>query len=353
MARFINAIGKEYIPDKFLTYNDVLLQPQYSRIESRKDPSTKTKIGSIELDIPIIASPMDTVCEGEMSIALDKLGGLGIMHRFIKDYDHAFKEGQIVGSCKCVAMAVGYDLDAAKAVSQIFTAHKKPTLICVDLAHGDLEKCLETIETIREVNTKVNIMSGSICTPDAAERSIDAGANILRVGVGGGSMCTTRIRTGHGASNLTAIMQIKERLFKNGLDASIVADGGITNSGDIIKALAAGADAVMLGRLLAGTDESPGELLNVGCDHYVKRYRGMASKEFMDTINKTDVTPEGESTEIEYKGSVVHVINELMGGLRSGMSYSGAKDIVDLQKKAIFTEISYHSYIEGTPHGKL
>lgn len=356
MAKFINALGKEYQPEKFLTYDDVLLEPQYSKIKSRKDPNVSVKLGkNIYLNIPIVTAPMDTVVDHNMYTTIDNMGGLAIFHRFYNNKDKQYKDYYYAASNKprnwflsCSKKSIELDKDNLNTMENIARLQRMNCGICIDLAHGDLEDCLLAIEHIRSMSSNIDIISGSICTPDAAERSIDAGATILRVGVGGGSMCTTRVNTGHGSSNLTAIMRIKDRI---GDTASIVADGGIRNSGDIVKAIAAGANAVMLGKLLAGTDESPGDIVIKNGNKF-KKYRGMASQEIMDITGKNGVAPEGESTLIPYKGSVVHIINNLIGGLKSGMSYSNASTLKELQEKAIFTEISYHSYIEGTPHGK-
>lgn len=321
-----------------LTFDDVLLVPQYSELASRAEADISTRLGNITLKVPIVSANMDTVTETTMAIAMGESGGLGILHRYAS-------EEAIIKSCKDIIM-MGYEAvpsvgvmpeDVKKAIS-----YKEFTnSICLDVAHGDSKAVVAMILELKKEGY-VNIIAGNVATGDGALRLYDVGANIIKVGVGPGSVCTTRIVTGHGVPQLTAIEDVYKRFSRLDNKAYIIADGGIRHSGDIVKALAAGADAVMIGGLLAGTNQSP----NKGV------YRGMASSEAqMDFKGKVgNGTAEGVSVKIQAKGSVYEIIHQLSGGIRSGLSYSGCKNIEELQKYAIFMTITANGLAESHPH---
>jgi IMP dehydrogenase len=200
----------------------------------------------------------------------------------------------------------------------------------------------------------INVIAGNVATREGARRLANAGAKVIKVGIGPGSLCTTRIITGHGVPQLTAIMECAS--IKKDYGITIIADGGIRNSGDIVKALAFGADLVMVGSLFAGTDESPGEFVQLtnekGLRYHAKAYRGMASRAARDSVAKTDssYTPEGESTFVKWKGPVQDVMRQLEGGIRSGFSYSGAHNLQELQENAEYVVISGNGMAESKPH---
>lgn len=343
------------------TFDDLMLVPQHSEVKSRKAPNVKTTVGNVELDIPIMSAPMNTVTEVNMAAVLSNLGGAPVVHRYMSADDMVKMATKIIafGCNNKVFYAVGAAGDYFTRVEKLRELGVKN--FCVDVANGHSEICLKAVESIRNSIPDANIMAGNVCTYDGARRLVEVGTNVVRVGVGPGSMCKTRIVTGHGVPQLSAIddcVDIKN-LFAG---VSIVADGGIRNSGDIVKALAIGADAVMVGGLLAGTDETPGEIydwhtLRPGDYRQFKKYAGMASEEgrkFNGWFTEEDASfvPEGESTEIPYKGPVKNVIDNLVGGLRVGMSYAGALSLQELRENAEWVRVTQNGHIEGTPHGK-
>ena len=324
--------------NKALTYDDVLLVPQYSDIESRKEVDIKNDLDErICLNLPVISSPMDTVTEEQMAVAMYDIGGLGIVHR----YNTIEKQCEIVrkvyktfisSSCtRQIGGAVGVTGDYLKRAVNLFDAGVN--VICIDVAHGHHVLVERAIKSIRdEIGSSVHIMAGNVATRKGFEDLADWGASSVRCNVGGGSICSTRIQTGHGMPGLQTIMDcaISDR------DTKIIADGGIRSSGDIVKALAAGADFVMLGSMLAGTEESPGFMIVDEGGNKSKTYRGMASKEAQMNWRGKYSSNEGITTMIPYKGSVANVLEEIRAGITSGFSYSGARNIKELQAKAQF-----------------
>jgi IMP dehydrogenase len=374
---FINAHGVKYTPDKFLSYNDVVLLPQRSEFHSRNDPriDLSTKLTSnINLNIPILSANMDTITEGDMVLAMGKQGAFGVLHRFYKSEEEFYHDVErIIKEFGCVAFSIGADAEHLATIERLVKTYDKAQLVaCIDLAHGHLRKCSEQIIRIRKnYANRVQIIAGNVCTAQGVVDLVGAGANAVKIGIGGGSLCSTRLVTGHGMPMLTSIMQARQAINAMQSNAAIIADGGIKTSGDIIKALAAGADSVMIGGLLAATDEAPGGYyLPTGDGVYgnplsewvfwpktedvkglYKKYRGQSSKDFMDSIEKTGVTPEGEHTYLPCKGPVGTILQNLIGGIRSGMTYSGVSNLHELSNRATFIEIGQHGYIEGTPHG--
>ena len=334
-----------------LTYDDVLLVPQYSDIKSRKEIDISNDLEEVmRLKIPIISAPMDTVTEAEMAVALGRLGGLGIIHRY----------SSIKNQCKLVAKAweelsldpnprvgaaIGITADYLERAIQL--AHSGAKVLCVDVAHGHHSLVERAIKTIKEaLNGSVHIMAGNVATLEAFNSLSDWGADSVRCNIGGGSICSTRIQTGHGVPGLHTILECA----KTDRPAKIIADGGIRTSGDICKALAAGADFVMLGSLLAGTAQSPGEQVTVASGEKFKVYRGMASKEAQFDWRGKFSSNEGISTTIPFKGNVDNVIKDLANGICSGLSYSGCRTISEFQAKAQFIKQTVAGLKESNTH---
>ena len=328
-----------------LSFDDVLLVPQYSDIESRKVLTTKNSLGDIELYLPIISSPMDTVTEVDMASIVDAHGGLGIIHRYNRPAGQAdlVKRARL-RNIKNVGAAIGVTgdfLERAQAVVE-----EGATVLCVDVAHGHHSMMRDALRALRmALGDSVHIMAGNVATGEGANALAEWGADSVRVGVGGGSICSTRLVSGHGVPTLQSVMDCVDA----GCPIPIIADGGMKTSGDIVKALAAGADFVMLGSMLAGTDQSPGQVFDTGDKKY-KVYRGMASSEAQVNWRGKTSTPEGISTTIPYKGDVNRILADLQGGIQSGMSYSGATSIQELQAKAKFIRQTVAGQAESFTH---
>jgi IMP dehydrogenase len=331
-----------------LTYDDALLLPQYSEVESRSEVDLEQTLSdSIKLRIPIISSPMDTVTEKDMVIALDEMGALGVLHRYLP----LMKQAELAYHCnkdgaKNIGAAIGVTNDyLVRAEALVNIGHVN--VLCVDVAHGHhvmVERALKSLKD--KFGDKVHLMAGNVATLEAFNDLADWGADSIRCGIGGGSICTTRIQTGHGVPGLATIFECAE----SDRDAKIIADGGIKNSGDIVKALAAGADFVMLGSLVAGTAESPGQLLSYTDGSKRKAYRGMASRAAQKAWRGKASTAEGVASTVHYKGNVNEVINNLVGGIKSGCSYSGARSLHELRTSAKWTRQSAASMAESLPH---
>lgn len=342
---------KEYSSNNYICFDDILMVPQYSEVTSRSNVDLKMPIGGYSwLDFPIIASPMDTVCEKNMAIAIAESGGIGIIHRFMsaKSQIKMIKEVYNYNELK---LAVGAALSSTfveEHVEKLISAGA--SMILIDTANGHSQMTINAVLRLKNiVGDSVHIMAGNVSTVEGYVALDAAGADSVRVGIGGGSMCTTRIVSGHGIPTLSSIINVREARDKFNLNAGIVADGGIRNTGDMIKAFAAGADSVMLGSMLAGTDESPGSLYLQGNEKF-KSFRGMASKEA--NKNKNIAVAEGISTRIPHKGSVKNVIKDIKGGIGSGCSYSGVDFLHDLYKDSMYVRVSPLSIKESLPHGR-
>jgi len=323
-----------------ISFDDVLLVPQYSDIESRKSLTTSNELdNTTTLQLPVISSPMDTVTEVDMAFAMDTHGGLGIIHR----YNSPAEQAKLVKASKLKGMtnigaAIGVTGDYLERAQAL--VEEGANVLCVDVAHGHHSMTKEALRVLKlSFDSSVHIMAGNVATGEGAVDLANWGANSVRVGIGGGSICSTRLVSGHGIPTFQTIMEC----VTAGCPVPIIADGGIKTSGDIVKALAAGADFVMLGSMLAGTDQSPGQVFDNGNKRY-KVYRGMASSEAQVNWRGKTSTPEGVSTTIPYKGDVNSILADIKGGIQSGMSYSGARTIRDLQAKAQF--------IRQTPAGQ-
>lgn len=342
--------------DTALCFDDILLVPQRSSVSSRHSVNTKMVIGhgkrSISLSLPIIAAPMDTVCDIEMCMAMSSIGGIGILHRYMS-YEDQLKKTKVLADAEfafgvAIASNNGF-MDQAQALY-----YAGARLLLVDTANGHGSYAVDAVKALRDRFDDIHIMAGNVATADGFSRLSEAGADSVRVGIGGGSACTTRIISGHGAPTLASIMdcdQWLEEFGSRGTDTcSIVADGGIRNSGDMVKAFAAGAHAVMIGSMLAGTDEAPGNVFMNEHGQHVKAFRGMASREAQkDAVGNVSVA-EGISTTIPYKGSVKNILEEIRGGLGSGCSYSGVYNLEELSLFAKYVKVTQASLSESKPH---
>ena len=331
-----------------LTYDDVLLLPQFSDIRSRSEVDISTDLGNgLKLGLPIISSPMDTVSEDLMARATSEEGGCAIIHR----YNTPEEQAELVGHARIhgaenIGFAVGVGDDLTFRISECLAAGA--TFVCVDVAHGHHIMMKETLQTIR--NTlgfeDIHIMAGNVATLKAINDLADWGANSVRCNIGGGSICSTRVQTGHGHPGLQTIIDCAY----TDRDVKIIADGGIRNSGDIVKALAAGADAVMLGSLLSGTKETPGDVYTRQDGTKYKTYRGMASKEAQVDWRGSYSSFEGVSSTVPYRGKVRNVLMDLDRGIRSGLSYSGVRTIKELRQTAEFVRQTSAGLGESRTH---
>ncbi|MBT3584057.1 MAG: IMP dehydrogenase [Halobacteriovoraceae bacterium] len=335
-----------------LTFDDVLLIPRHSEISSRRHPNLKTKVTkNYCLDMPMVTANMDTITEVEMACTMARLGGMGILHRFMDLEAQVKMVGEIQkfqkekGLKTPVAASIGVKEDGQKRAEALAAAGVE--ILTVDIAHGDSVMMLDTLEWVKNKFPNIDVIAGNVATPEGVKRMIDRGADAVKVGIGPGSMCTTRIITGHGVPQLTAIALCVEEAQKHGIP--VIADGGIKTSGDIVKALCAGAATCMAGSLVSGTLETPGEVKGGQ-----KEYRGMASKSAQVSWRgelPKGMAAEGVHTLIPCKGSVENVMDELTGGLRSGMTYLGVDSIEAMSESALFMEQSPSGMAESRPHG--
>ena len=338
-----------------LTFDDVLIVPKRSSVYSRKQVSLCTRlVGNLEIDLPFISANMDTVTELAMVNAMHDLGGLGIMHRFLAAERHVELLNQASGHRILTIGVKDQDLLKIALVEKIDG-------VLIDVAHGHSDRVIEVIQRVHEQFPKLWIIAGNVATAEGAWDLLDSGAHAIKVGVGPGAVCTTRIVTGCGVPQLTAVLKARAAIDRwwdverrkakprTAYAPTLIADGGIRNSGDIVKALVAGANAVMIGSLFAGTDESPGEVVlkdGLPC----KLYRGMASSGAMQVIG-VERTPEGVETYLPWQGPVGTLVRDLEGGVRSGLSYCNSNSIADLHSQTIeFCKVSQAGKQENLPH---
>ena len=331
-----------------VTYEDMLLVPQYSDITSRREVDISSNLGASEFALPIIASPMDTVSEAPMALEMSHAGGLAVLHRYNTIHEQQQMAQEVVhhtDRSSRVAAAIGVTGDFLERAEALVTVGVD--ILCVDVAHGHHSLMKEGLTTLREAfGSHVYIIAGNVCTFEGINDLADWGANAVRCNIGGGSICSTRLVTGHGLPGLQTIFDCA----RTDRDVAIIADGGIRSSGDVVKALAAGADFVMCGSLLAGTTESPGKVVSLPDSSRVKEYRGMASKDAQLDWRQKSTTPEGVASYIPFKGSVVEVLRDLEGGIRSGLSYSGARSIAELRQKAEWARQTSAGSLESGTH---
>ncbi len=330
-----------------LSYDDVLLEPQYSNIETRSSIDISNVLGEHELSLPVISSPMDTVTDADMASAVAHAGGIGIIHRYNTPMEQAEAVQRVKdGGWQVVGAAIGIGITHLHRAKVLAAAGAE--VLCLDVAHGHhvlMERMLKSVKD--EIGDSVHIMAGNVATRQAYEDLAKWGADSIRVGIGGGSICSTRLQTGHGVPTLQSVLDCCDVAKEYGV--SLIADGGIKSSGDIVKSFAAGADFVMVGSLLAGTDESPGKTLSIGGKMY-KTYRGMASAEAQLDWRGRASSLEGISTMIPYKGSVTSILQQLDNGIRSGFSYTGAHNFSEFREKAKFIEQTFAGQRESATH---
>jgi IMP dehydrogenase len=335
-----------------LTFDDVLLVPRHSQMSSRRSPNLATKVTkNYALSLPMVSANMDTVTEKEMVVAMAKLGGMGILHRFMSVSDqvkqvHEIK--QIFGELDLnspIAASIGVKENGQERARALVDAGVQ--ILTIDIAHGDSVMMFETLDFVKSNFPQIDVIAGNTATAEGVRGLIEHGADAIKVGIGPGSMCTTRIITGCGVPQLTAIALCVAEAKKHGVP--VIADGGIKNSGDMVKALSAGAQTVMCGSLFSGCLETPGEIHGGR-----KKYRGMASKDAQVSWRgdlPEGMAPEGENTWVACKGSVVDLVHELAGGIRSGMTYLNAQTIQQMAENALFMEMSASGMHESRPHG--
>jgi len=347
-----------------LTYDDVLLLPDASEVVPSEVNTATRLTRNISLAIPLVSSAMDTVTESAMAIAMAKVGGIGIIHRNLP-IEEQVTHVKLVKNVGIAGAAVGVGDDGFARAKELIEAGVD--VVVVDTAHGHHRAVLDAISRIKKFSPTTEIIGGNVATRAGAQALINAGADAVKVGVGPGSICTTRVVAGVGVPQITAILEASKACIKAGIP--LIADGGLQYSGDIVKALVAGADCVMLGSLLAGCDESPGELVTIDGRKY-KAYRGMGSLGAMqsrgeqksyskdrymqdDVLSEDKLVPEGIEGKVTYRGSLAHVVHQLVGGLRSGMGYAGAADIAYLRREGRLIQITAAGLQESHPHDVL
>ena len=351
-----------------LTFDDVLLIPQYSEILPG-DASVRSRFSRhITLNTPVVSAAMDTVTEDRMAIAMAIEGGIGVVHR----NQAPERQAEEVAAVKAatvpdgatlanvdthgrlrVSAAVGVGADSVARAEALVRAGVDA--LVVDTAHGHTRNVIDALRRYRaSFGDSIDLVAGNVATAEGTAALIDAGADGVKVGIGPGSICTTRIVAGVGVPQLTAIMICAA--VARAADVPIIGDGGIRYSGDIIKALAAGADSVMLGRLLAVAEESPGESERVG-GRVVKEYRGMGSLGAMSAgsdrypqVDRRKLVPEGVEALVSVEGPLAGILYQLIGGTKAGMTYCGADSIADLRVKARFVQLTHSGQIESHPH---
>ena len=335
-----------------LTYDDIQLIPAFSNIESRSTIDLSTQLTTnYRIKVPLIASPMDTVCDGEMALAMAQLGGVGCIHRFNTIEEqvseirfvlaHPFDaEMWPIGTMPVMA-AVGANGDYLERARELVKAGAN--IILIDVAHGYHKFVIDAIDNLKNLlPLNVDVIAGNVATGNAALKLQDAGADAIRVGIGGGSLCTTRIKTGFGVPNVTSLQDCA-----NSVKVPVIACGGIRSSGDIAKALAVGANSVILGSLIAGTKEAPGAIIEKNNGLY-KRYRGAASLETKSIHGQAKRNVEGESTVVPFKGGVKFIVDGLLDGLRSALSYAGANNLTEYFPE--YVVVTQAGVNEARPH---
>lgn len=357
-----------------LTFDDVLIKPNYSGFDRSAIKLDSHITKRIKLSCPIVSAPMDTVTEAPLAIGIAELGGVGFIHRNLRIADQAAEVKKVKDAGHIVGAAVGSSAGYEERVKALIEAGVD--IILIDSAHGYSAKVIDALKYVK-ANYDVDVIAGSVATFEGAEALIKAGADGLRVGMGPGAICSTRIISGMGVPQMTAIFETVRAAKPHGVP--VIADGGIKYSGDVVKALAAGASTVMFGRLFAATEESPGALHQLHADqvpsrfhsildgsksYKFKEYRGMGSVAAMQRgaeVSSEDefhgksftgdtLIAEGVEGLVPCSGTVKHLVTQMTGGVTSGMYYIGAKNITELWEKAVFMKITAASLTESHPH---
>lgn len=334
-----------------LTFDDVLVYPRKS-LPSRFNINTETKLSRRhKIKIPIITANMDTVTESEMMVAMYRLGGCGIIHRnctIQHEVDEILRAKKMEPNMQTIAASIGVK-DYEDRAPAIIDAGAN--VVTIDIAHGHSDSMLRVVDYLKTNFPGVDVIAGNVATPEGTSELIRVGADAIKVGIGGGSMCTTRLVTGFGIPQLTSIVECSQ--VAKEANVPIISDGGIRFSGDIVKAIVAGTDSVMIGNIAAATKETPGKIVALPGGKKCKIYRGMAStaarEEMMEKVPE-EMAPEGVETILEYKGSIIPIINQLVGGIRSGMSYGNASSFDEL-RECEFIVVTPNVAKENRPHG--
>ena len=349
------SFAEEKIIQQGLTFDDVLLVPAYSDVLP-KEVDLKTRFSrNISLDIPLVSAAMDTVTEAPMAKALAREGGIGVIHKNMSIEAQASQVAEVKAEGLKVAAGIGITSNALERVEALVAAGVDAVVL--DCAHGHSLNVGTLLRKVKDAWKDLDVVVGNIATADAARYLIEGGADAVKVGIGPGSICTTRIVAGVGVPQLTAIYECSRVAAEAGVP--VIGDGGLRYSGDVVKALAAGADCVMCGSMFAGTDEAPGVCISAGGKKY-KAYRGMGSIDAMfagssdryfqgEVKDEKKLVPEGIVGRVAYKGPVGAIVYQMLGGLRSGMGYCGARDIRSL-KQARFVRITASGMAESHPH---
>jgi len=335
-----------------ITFDDVLLVPAYNHWESRRvvDISMSDRSGKLKLDLPLMSSNMDTITGVEMADFMGDNRGIGVLHRFMSIDENV----TMWKACRHdTFVSVGCSKEELERTEALHDAGA--TLFCIDVAHAHAKYVGRTLKNVREILGRDScLMAGNVATYAGADYLASCNADLIKVGIGGGSVCTTRIKTGFGVPNLTAIRECAK------VDRSIVADGGMRSPGDLVKALAFGADFLMVGSMLAGTRPTPGEVCvrtdPQGTEVQYKAYRGMASSEVQDDYHGGMAewkTAEGVRVEVPYREDEERIIADIIGGLRSGLTYGGASTIQELQRKLDYVIVTPAGRTESLPHRTL
>ena len=321
-----------------LTYDDISLIPtEVSRIKSRTETSTACSFLNMELALPVTSSPMDTVTGIEMAVALNSFGCVGILNRFDSSLEEVLKGNGQSDNINGVSIGLTTHMeDIEKLVDHGY-------IICLDTANANNNEVLHKTEEIKK-KLNVRLIIGNIAHGGSLKQLEDAGADAVRVGIGSGSVCSTSIQTGIGIGQVSSLLNVLFARKAGNLKISIIADGGIKSAGDVAKAIALGADVVMLGRMLSGTKETPGEVIKYSGQLW-KKYRGSASF----GVKMRNEFIEGEETMVGYKGTVKNVIDSISDGLKSSMSYMNCFTLEELRKTETFAVLSNSSYLERLP----
>jgi len=338
-----------------LTFDDVLLVPQYTDIKSRKDVSLKTRLTKdIEIETPVISSNMDTITEINMMKAMSDAGGVGILHRFMPDSTivETIKKAMNLGIIN-IAFSIGIVEDYIPLLEEIKKLDPEDyfnKIVTIDVAHGACGRVVDAIKHVKEVYN-YQVIAGNVATADTTRVLCEAGADSLKVGIGNGGACLTRKIAGAGVPLLSSLIECSQEANK--FNVPIICDGGIKNSGDAVKALAAGASTLILGSMLSGTVETPGEIITKEDGTKWKLFRGMASASAMRSWrgdSYKDVAAEGIATHVPVKCKAKEVVSNICAGIRSGMTYSNSKDLQELRERAIFTKLTALGYRENGAH---
>jgi IMP dehydrogenase len=331
--------------DFAFTFDDVLLTPTYNNYESRRsvEISQTDKTQKLTLQIPLISANMDSITEHKMANFMTSFGAAGALHRFMS-IDRNVAEFKLSPTSTFVSLGVGEtEFRRAEALRDAGANY-----FIIDVAHAHAGYVGRALKRFREMLPNACLMAGNVATYAGAEFLAACGVDLIKVGIGGGSVCTTRVKTGFGVPTLFSIQDCVR------IDRSVVADGGLRTPGDIVKALAFGADFVMIGGLLAGTSSTPGNVVKVGGQKY-KQFRGMASREAqIDFVGKMQnwKTAEGVSVKVRYRDDEAEILQDIIGGLRSGLTYGGALNIRELQRKLSYSLISGAANLESQPHAR-